>query len=460
MYLAKTPKKALVLLMLFIMNSTLQAQSPIANDLVGKWLVNFEHPDIGMVRTVLEFEVENNTYKAFTRKDADKDFLGATKAVLSRGMSNFKNGSLMRVEKGEFVIEHDSIKLKGVLVSSFGNYNFIGQVFNKELKVNLSKRDLITMGSVAGSKTNLEKPLDNYPQLVEAAIQVAKDKIYNKQLFEQSDWQKFIENVQEVAPKIQDDLEMISAFYYFSDKLKTSHFGLIKESSPAAKQSKQQLFLEEKSATTAYLKIKSFNGTAIEVDSIFQIILAKKYSNLIVDLRENAGGTVEAGMAFANHVFKKQMDAGIFLTQKWFNSNKEIPSANQYSQFDHFSAANFDLIIEGIHQKNGLVLQVKPDQTVYEGNLLVLVDKGTASTCEPLVYALKQAKLATIIGEKTAGAMLNGEKFKLPNGFLLYVPTADYYSSDGYRIDQHGVVPDIAVKSAEALETALSKYVK
>jgi len=31
---------------------------------------------------------------------------------------------------------------------------------------------------------------------------------------------------------------------------------------------------------------------------------------------------------------------------------------------------------------------------------------------------------------------LNGEQFKLTSGFSVFVPTADYYAKDGYRIDQ------------------------
>ena len=72
------------------------------------------------------------------------------------------------------------------------------------------------------------------------------------------------------------------------------------------------------------------------------------------------------------------------------------------------------------------------------------------------MYAFKHRKRAIVVGETTAGAMLTGEEFDLGNGFKLFLPTADYYAADGYRIDQKGVTPDIEVKQDEALEYVLN----
>ena len=89
-----------------------------------------------------------------------------------------------------------------------------------------------------------------------------------------------------------------------------------------------------------------------------------------------------------------------------------------------------------------------------------MTNNKTASTCEPLVYELKKLNRATIVGEKTAGAMLNGEKFELYNNFVMYIPTADYYASDGYRIDQNGIRPNVETKSDEALDKVLNELIK
>ncbi len=222
------------------------------------------------------------------------------------------------------------------------------------------------------------------------------------------------------------------------------------------KQQKSYLTLEEKNDKTAYLKITSFAGAAQEVDSIFNIIKQKNYQNLIVDLRNNVGGSVEAGMAFATNIIDKETFGGVFLTQKWFNNNKELPTPDDYKNLPHFTEANYDLIIEGIHQTEGLCLKIIPKKQVYQGKLYVLTNHKTASTCEPIVYELKKQNRAIIIGETTAGSMLNGEMFDLVNGFKMFIPTADYYSSDGYRIDQNGVKPNVETKSDDVLNRAIN----
>ena len=55
--------------------------------------------------------------------------------------------------------------------------------------------------------------------------------------------------------------------------------------------------------------------------------------------------------------------------------------------------------------------------------------------------------------------MLNGERFKVDGGFTQIVPTADYYTADGNRIDQKGVTPDIEVNEHEALEYVLRELI-
>ena len=180
------------------------------------------------------------------------------------------------------------------------------------------------------------------------------------------------------------------------------------------------------------------------------------YSNLIVDLRNNPGGSVPAGMAFATNVADTTFYGGVFLTQRYFEDHQSPPNVEEYTGFPHFTAANYDLLMEGIHNTKGVCLKIIPQQQTYNGKMYILTNGNTASTCEPIVYAFKHRKRAIVVGETTAGAMLTGEEFDLGNGFKLFLPTADYYAADGYRIDQKGVTPDIEVKQEEALEYVLN----
>lgn len=439
------------------------AQSSIKNEkLEGKWFINLAHKDIGQARTILEFNTTSNTFTAHSRKNADKDILGNWTSFLGRTFTkSLKNGSLLNIEKGIFEVSNDTLYLAGILVTPMGNFNLKGHIVNNELYATLSNKNKDYLGSISGSRNMPKLPLENYTQLFENAVSLTETKIFDKQMLQTEEWKAFIKDMRESVPKLQDDLEMIFAFYYRAGKLPFSHYALMKameENQGKANNEPQEkyLTLEEKSANTAYLKISSFSGTEKEVDSVFNIIIQKNYKNLIVDLRNNPGGSIEAGMAFASNIISKETFGGVFLTQQWFNNNKTLPTPDDYKKLPFFSEANYDLLIDGIHKTEGLCLKIIPKEQVYQGNLYVLTNNKTASTCEPIVYELKKQKRAVIIGETTAGAMLNGEMFDLDKGFKMFIPTADYYASDGYKIDQHGVKPDIETKSEDALNIAIN----
>ena len=56
--------------------------------------------------------------------------------------------------------------------------------------------------------------------------------------------------------------------------------------------------------------------------------------------------------------------------------------------------------------------------------------------------------------------MLAGDFFDLDEGFKMQIPSACYYASDGKRLDQLGIAPDIKVKSAKALDYVIKNLLK
>ena len=426
----------------------------------GTWLLDIAHNDIGQVNTVMYFKTEGNTFEAFTRKNADRDLLGWGTSMLGRMFTGgFKKGSLFRIANGAHKVENDTLKLSGVLVSALGNFYYKGFVQDGRMYARLTNRRGEERGEIKGKKGDVKMPLEDYPGLFRSAVALTREKIFNREVLRTKQWRKFEKKMGGLSTRVQDDLEMVFGFFYRAGKLPFSHFALMKipaqSNNNGASGRERFVTIEEKSPACAYLKIVSFGGSAAEMDSALHVIITKGYKDLIVDLRDNSGGSVEAGMAFATSVFDTSFYGGVFLTQKWFNLHNSPPSVESYTTFPHFSDANFDLIIKGIHNTEGLCLKIGPKREVFKGRLFVLINKRTASTCEPLVYGLKQTKRATLIGERTAGAMLNGEILPLGKGFQLVVPTADYYASDGYHIDQQGVKPDISIPSAEALDHAI-----
>ena len=77
--------------------------------------------------------------------------------------------------------------------------------------------------------------------------------------------------------------------------------------------------------------------------------------------------------------------------------------------------------------------------------IIVLVDEGTRSANEILACAIQKRGFA-VIGKKTAGAVLSGRAFLLPDDSLLMLAAGEV-QVDGEVLEGKGVVPDIIVET-------------
>ena len=93
--------------------------------------------------------------------------------------------------------------------------------------------------------------------------------------------------------------------------------------------------------------------------------------------------------------------------------------------------------------------------------LVVLVDRGTASSAEVVAAALRDHHRATVVGQRTYGKALVQSIDPLGDGGALELTVAHYYTADGADISGVGVAPDIRsvdrpqTPQDEALATAL-----
>jgi carboxyl-terminal processing protease len=80
--------------------------------------------------------------------------------------------------------------------------------------------------------------------------------------------------------------------------------------------------------------------------------------------------------------------------------------------------------------------------------LVVLVDKGTASSAEIVASALGDSGRATVIGETTFGTGTILGQFSLADGSALRIGTEEWLTRDGTSIWHVGLVPDQVVALA------------
>ena len=81
----------------------------------------------------------------------------------------------------------------------------------------------------------------------------------------------------------------------------------------------------------------------------------------------------------------------------------------------------------------------------YRGKVVVLVDASTGSAAEIFAAVLQDHGRATVIGRRTAGAVLASWFYRLPDGGELQLSREDYVAPKGRRIEANGVQPDIMV---------------
>lgn len=82
----------------------------------------------------------------------------------------------------------------------------------------------------------------------------------------------------------------------------------------------------------------------------------------------------------------------------------------------------------------------------FHGRIVILVNRHTASAAERIVAFARENRLATIIGEKTAGRLLSATSVKVGKGFRLAVATGAYYTWKGSVLEGNPIEPDQIVK--------------
>ncbi|MDB6127861.1 MAG: carboxyl-terminal protease [Verrucomicrobia bacterium] len=169
---------------------------------------------------------------------------------------------------------------------------------------------------------------------------------------------------------------------------------------------------------TGYIQLTEFSDhTGAEFIEALNRLLKEGIDSLIIDLRGNPGGLLDAAVEVAEPFFKKS--ELIVYTQGRKPGDRE----------DYRATADGD----------PLVLPIA-----------VLINAGSASAAEVVTGALKDTGRAVIVGERSFGKGSVQSIFKLKNGEGLRLTTARYFTPGGVSIHEKGIEPQVeVVMSAE-----------
>jgi carboxyl-terminal processing protease len=168
-----------------------------------------------------------------------------------------------------------------------------------------------------------------------------------------------------------------------------------------------------------YLRITSFSETTAQ--DVSKSIANLKQANprgltgLVLDLRNNPGGVLEAGVAVAD-VF---LNDGVIVT-----ADGRTPDAR-------------------------FRMEATPGDLLNGADLVVLVNGGSASAAEIVAGALKDHHRAELVGHKTYGKGSVQTVMPLSHGGAIKLTTSRYYTPSGVSIHLKGIVPDILAEGPE-----------
>lgn len=202
---------------------------------------------------------------------------------------------------------------------------------------------------------------------------------------------------------------------------------------PTTLQKDESLQIEHLNSRISLLKASSMRKEFFEVEELIRI--AEELSNskkIILDLRGNSGGNFVAGLRLATLFLCGEQAVGYLYKPR--NEKKKV--ATLIDDLD--DSAQIQIL-----KKNDLVtLKTFSEYPCLSQPMVVLVDENTASTAEMVAQILKDYRGAKIVGVPTAGALLQGVWYDLPEfgpGVSISIPEALYQTQRGHIIEGHGV---------------------
>ncbi|CAA7060617.1 unnamed protein product [Microthlaspi erraticum] len=163
-------------------------------------------------------------------------------------------------------------------------------------------------------------------------------------------------------------------------------------------------------AKTGYVKLTAFSQTAAsDLENAVHEMENQDVQSYILDLRNNPGGLVKAGLDVA---------------QLWLDGDETLV---------------YTIDREGVTSPINMIA----GHAVTHDPLVVLVNEGSASASEILAGALHDNGRAILVGRRTFGKGKIQSVTELDDGSALFVTVAKYLSPSLHQIDQVGIAPDV-----------------
>ena len=171
----------------------------------------------------------------------------------------------------------------------------------------------------------------------------------------------------------------------------------------------------EKKDDVFIISLYSFSSNSVRLFTNALDEFSKTGGNkLVIDLRNNPGGFLDAAIEIASLFLPKGTPVVI----------EDVGKEDE----------------ERIHRASGdTLLTTKP-------KIVVLVNKGSASASEILAAALAENNVATLVGEKTFGKGSVQELVPLTSNTFIKITVARWLTPERHSLSDEGITPEIVVE--------------
>jgi len=185
----------------------------------------------------------------------------------------------------------------------------------------------------------------------------------------------------------------------FNEK-KIRHFTVIRDKIPV--HSVEVSYMLNKH--TGYIKINRFSAnTYEEFMKGLEILHGKGLKNLVLDLRYNPGGYLQQATNMLSQMFSEKDKLLVYTEGRTVNR----------TEYKTTGRAMYDI-----------------------GNIIVLIDEGSASASEIIAGAIQDHDRGLIVGRRSFGKGLVQEQYRLSDGSALRLTVARYYTPSGRSIQK------------------------
>ncbi|WP_185956451.1 S41 family peptidase [Changchengzhania lutea] len=160
----------------------------------------------------------------------------------------------------------------------------------------------------------------------------------------------------------------------------------------------------------AYLSFNAFNPANLD-HVLSNLEKVEKSKGLIIDLRGNDGGSIEA----------MKLLLGRFVSER-----------RKYGTYINRNEQNEDFI--------------EPIGSKYQGKVAILIDEMSISGAENMAGIIQYFKIGKIIGNQTPGQMLWGNGYLINDSIALVIPIYKFEYPNGFNPENNGITPDIAIE--------------